>query len=55
MPFTFAEAERDGSGGKANWIFGFLRSYNMRDGLYCTYSAWAVVFTSPKLLALRLS
>jgi DNA-binding CsgD family transcriptional regulator len=52
VPFTFAEAERDGSGRQAAWIFGFLRSYNMRDGLYCTYRAWAVVFTSSKLLAL---
>jgi DNA-binding CsgD family transcriptional regulator len=52
VPFTFTEAERDGSGSQAAWIFGFLRSYNMRDGLYCTYRAWAVVFTSPKLLAL---
>jgi DNA-binding CsgD family transcriptional regulator len=27
----------------------------MRDGLYCAYRAWAVVFISPRLLALRLS
>ena len=55
VPFTFAEAERDGSGSQASWIFGFSRSYNMHDGLYCTYRAWAVVFISPRLLALRLS
>jgi len=55
VPFTFAEAEHDGSNSQANWIFGFMRSYNIRDGLYCTYRAWAVVFISSKLLALPLS
>ena len=55
IPFTFAEAERDDAGGQASWIFNFSRSYNMRDGLYCTYRAWAVVFISTKLLAVRLS
>ena len=55
VPFTFAEAECDESASQANWIFGFLRSYNISDGLYCTYRAWAVVFISTKLLALRLS
>jgi hypothetical protein len=54
-PFTFAEAEDDNSGSQDNWIFNFSRSYNMRDGLYCAYRAWAVVFISTKLLALRLS
>ena len=53
VPFTFAEAERDQCRSQADWIFGFSRSYNMRDGLYCTYRAWAVVFVSTKLLALR--
>jgi DNA-binding CsgD family transcriptional regulator len=53
VPFTFAEAERDQCRSQADWIFGFSRSYNMRDGLYCTYRAWAVVFISTKLLALR--
>ena len=34
----------------------FLRSYNICDGLYCTYRAWAVVFISTNLLtSLRLS
>jgi DNA-binding CsgD family transcriptional regulator len=55
VPFTFAEAERDESVSRASWIFGFLSSYNIRDGLYCTYRAWAVVFISSKHLALRLS
>jgi DNA-binding CsgD family transcriptional regulator len=32
-----------------------LRTYNIRDGLYCTYRAWAVVFISSNLLVLRLS
>jgi DNA-binding CsgD family transcriptional regulator len=53
IPFTFAEAERDASDSKANWVFRFSHSYTMRDGLYCTYRAWAVVFISNKLLALR--
>ena len=52
-PFTFTETERDGSASQANWIFGFLRSYNMRDGLYCTYRAWAAVFVSTKIVVLR--
>jgi hypothetical protein len=26
VPFTFAEAERDGSGSQASWIFGFFRA-----------------------------
>jgi DNA-binding CsgD family transcriptional regulator len=55
VPFTFAEAERDESVSRANWIFDFLRSYNIRDGLYCTYRAWAVVFISSKQLVLGLS
>jgi DNA-binding CsgD family transcriptional regulator len=55
VPFTFAEAQRNESNSQANWIFGFLCSHNIRDGLYCTYRAWAVVFISTKLLALRLS
>jgi len=55
VPFTFAEAERNESVSEANWIFGFLRSHNIRDGLYCTYRAWAVVLISSKLLVLRLS
>jgi DNA-binding CsgD family transcriptional regulator len=55
VPFTFAEAEPDDSGGQVSWIFGFFRSYNIRDGLYCTYRAWAVAFISTKILALRLS
>ena len=55
VPFTFAEAERCESISQASWIFGFLRSYNIFDGLYCTYRAWAVVFISSNLLALRLS
>ena len=52
-PFTFTETERDGSASQTNWIFGFLRSYNMRDGLYCTYRAWAAVFVSTKIVVLR--
>ena len=53
VPFTFAEAVCDESASQANWIFGFLRTYNICDGLYCTYRAWAVVFISTNLLALR--
>ena len=52
-PFTFTEAERAASASQANWIFGFLRRYNMRDGLYCTYRAWAAVFVSTKMVVLR--
>jgi DNA-binding CsgD family transcriptional regulator len=53
-PFTFAEAETETKARKArNWIFDFCRSYDIRDGLYCTYGEWAVVFISTKLLALR--
>ena len=55
VPFTFAEAERDESVSQASWIFRFLRSYNIRDGLYCTYRVCTVVFISTKILALRLS
>jgi len=54
IPFTFAEADDD-SGSQASWIFDFFRRYNMRDGLCCTYRAWAVAFISTKLLALPLS
>ena len=55
VPFTFAEAERDESVSQASWIFGFLRSYNICDGLYCSYRAWAAAFISTNILALRLS
>jgi DNA-binding CsgD family transcriptional regulator len=53
VPFTFAEAEHDDSRSQASWIFDFFRRYDTRDGLYCTYREWAVVFISTKLLALR--
>jgi DNA-binding CsgD family transcriptional regulator len=53
-PFTFAEAETETNTRKVrNWIFDFFRSYNIQDGLYCTYGEWSLVFISNKLLALR--
>lgn len=53
-PFTFAEAEKEAkarrSGGQ--WVFGFMRSHKLRDGLYCTFRRWACILGSTQLLAL---
>ena len=50
-PFTLAEAAMDPEL-KGNWIFEHMRGYGFRDGLYCVYATWAVVYRSSKLLAL---
>ncbi len=50
-PFTFAEAGRDARQ-TGNWVFGFMHSLGIRDGLYCVYRNWSLVFISPSFLAL---
>ena len=53
VPFTFAEAGREiGARQPSNWVFGFMQSLGIRDGLYCVYRHWSLVFISPSLLAL---
>ena len=53
VPFTFAEVERETRGRQASsWVFGFMRSLGIRDGLYCVYRNWSLVFISTSLLAL---
>ncbi len=53
VPFTFAEVEKESMERQtSNWVFGFLRSLGIHDGLYCVYRNWSVVFISTSLLAL---
>jgi DNA-binding CsgD family transcriptional regulator len=53
VPFTFAETGDENGGEQAtNWVFGFMASLGIRDGLYCVYRNWSLVFISPTLLAL---
>jgi len=53
VPFTFAEVEKESKERQtSNWVFGFMRSLGIRDGLYCVYRNWSVVFISTRLLAL---
>ena len=52
VPFTFAEVEEERQRQTSNWVFGFMRSLGMHDGLYCVYRNWSVVFISTSLLAL---
>jgi DNA-binding CsgD family transcriptional regulator len=51
VPFTFAEAGKDARQTN-NWVFGFMQSLGIRDGLYCVYRNWSLVFISPSLLTL---
>ena len=51
--FTFAEANLEQkSSRRGSWIFEFLRSFDIRDGLYCPFRSWVLVYSSPRLLAL---
>jgi DNA-binding CsgD family transcriptional regulator len=53
VPFTFAEVEKESIERQtSNWVFGFMRSLGIHDGLYCVYRNWSVVFISTSLLAL---
>ena len=54
LPFTFAEAEKEAKATRSRnqWIFPFMRGFNMNDGLYCSYRKWHCIFVSPQLLAL---
>jgi DNA-binding CsgD family transcriptional regulator len=53
VPFTFTEVERKIRGRQAsNWVFDFMQSLGIRDGLYCVYRNWSLVFISNRLLAL---
>jgi DNA-binding CsgD family transcriptional regulator len=53
VPFTFAEAGKENRAQQtSNWVFGFMESLGIRDGLYCVYRNWSLVFISPRLLAL---
>jgi DNA-binding CsgD family transcriptional regulator len=53
-PFTFSEAEKEAKARRAGgqWVFGFMRSHKLHDGLYCTFRRWACIFGSSQLLAL---
>jgi DNA-binding CsgD family transcriptional regulator len=51
VPFTFAEAGKDARQ-TTNWVFGFMQDLGIRDGLYCVYRNWSLVFISTSLLAL---
>ena len=53
VPFTFAEVEKETKERQAsNWVFDFMLSLGIRDGLYCVYRNWSLVFISDALLAL---
>jgi hypothetical protein len=50
-PFTFTEALREmRPTGADRWIFDLCVRYGMRDGLYCCYGRWIVLFASKKIL-----
>ena len=51
-PFTITEAEMDAEA-KGNWVFDHCRKFGFRDGLYCVYANWAVVYCSGKLVVLK--
>jgi DNA-binding CsgD family transcriptional regulator len=53
-PFTFAEAEKEAKARRAGgqWVFSFMRSHKLHDGLYCTFRRWACILGSTQLLAL---
>jgi DNA-binding CsgD family transcriptional regulator len=53
-PFTFAEAEKEAKARRApgQWVFGFMRTHKLHDGLYCTFRRWACILGSTQLLAL---
>ena len=54
LPFTFAEAEKEAKKQRAcnRWVFDFMRSYGISDGLYCPLRRWGTVFFAAQLLAL---
>ena len=53
VPFTFAEVEKEiRERQTSSWVFDFMRSLGVRDGLYCVYRNWSLVFISATLLAL---
>ena len=50
-PFTVTEAMRKlQTTGDEHWIFAFLREYGLRDGLYCPFRKWAVLYYTGSLL-----
>jgi DNA-binding CsgD family transcriptional regulator len=51
-PFTFAEVGQEIKSGRGSWIFEFLRSFDIVDGLFCPLGRWSLVYHSPRLLAL---
>jgi DNA-binding CsgD family transcriptional regulator len=52
-PFTFTEAMRVlQPTGKDRWIFDLYNDYRFRDGLYCPFGPWIVVFGSDHVLKL---
>jgi hypothetical protein len=45
QPFTFTEATRlVRPTGRQSWTVELMRKYGMRDGLYCPFPRWAVVY-----------
>jgi DNA-binding CsgD family transcriptional regulator len=55
-PFTLTEAMRALClTGSARWYFNLLRDYGVRDGLYCPFRRWAVLFSSERPLYLERS
>jgi len=53
QPFTFAEAAlQQKSPRSGSWIFEFLRGFDIRDGFFCTFRSWVLVYSSPRILAL---
>jgi DNA-binding CsgD family transcriptional regulator len=50
-PFTLTEAMRRlQPSGEDRWIFDVLRDQRVRDGLHCTHSTWAVLYSSDHVL-----
>jgi DNA-binding CsgD family transcriptional regulator len=50
-PFTFAEVAQEKLH-RGSYVFEFLRSFGIVDGLFCPLGHWSVVYSSPQFLAL---
>jgi DNA-binding CsgD family transcriptional regulator len=51
LPFTFTEVRRRlQPTGKDRWIFDLCHDHGIRDGVYCSFWPWAVIYKSDHVL-----
>jgi DNA-binding CsgD family transcriptional regulator len=54
LPFTFTDAMRKlQPTGSDRWIFDLLQEHGIRDGFYCAYGSWTMVYWSNQVLKLK--